>query len=82
MWNKPMELAGPQVTARGFEISAWTSGTMTPVQALRMWKNSPGHDNVMASLEMWADVEFIEMGCGIYQGGPGVGGFANWFVQR
>lgn len=82
MWKKAREFGGSRCTANSFEISAWTIGNMTAEGALKQWQKSSRHDAVATSSGMWKSVQFMEMGCGIYQGGPGVGGFANWFVAE
>lgn len=82
MWKKAREFGGKRCTANGFEISAWTSGKMTAEEALKQWQKSPGHDALATSSGMWTSVKFMEMGCGIFQGDHGVGGFANWFVNE
>lgn len=64
MWDKPRELTN--YPGNGYEISAWTSGEMTPSQALALWKNSSGHNNVIIGNGSWASL--TTMGIGIYDG--------------
>lgn len=52
MWNKPSELT--IYTGDGYENSANSSRVITPEVAFNLWKNSPGHEAVMASRGSWA----------------------------
>lgn len=52
MWDKPSELS----TYRhyGFEIAAGGAGyPITPKEAVKMWKDSPLHNDVMANQRYW-----------------------------
>lgn len=73
MWEKPSMYTC--YTGNGFENSAWTSsGSLSPTEALDMWKTSKGHNDVILNLDNWADSEFKAMGAGFG------GGFAHlWF---
>lgn len=77
MHNKPAEIAG--YSANGYEISAWTSGTMTGAGALNTWQNPPAgyepwHRDVIlnqataAGGSDWSDNTWSAIGIGIYGG--------------
>jgi uncharacterized protein YkwD len=52
MWDKPSELS--QYKHYGFEIAAGGAGyTITPQQAMQMWKNSPLHNDVLTNQGHW-----------------------------
>lgn len=82
MRSKAREFGGSSCKANGFEISAWTNGKMTAEKALWQWQQSPENNALATSSGTWKSVKFIEMGCGIHENDPGVGGFANWFVSE
>lgn len=63
MWNKPREITKGIYTGSGFEISAFSSPTLTPKQALDMWKSSPGHNDVIIGKGAWSAL--IVMGVAI-----------------
>ena len=70
MWSKPREITN--YTGNGYEISAKYSGMISPDTALNLWKNSPGHNQVMSTKGMWSDLK--TMGVSID------GGYAHvWF---
>ena len=68
MWNKPKELAG--YSGHGYEISAGdsTHPSITPAQALDLWKTSSGHNTVILNQGTWANFPWQAMGVGIYRG--------------
>jgi uncharacterized protein YkwD len=70
MWNKPGELTN--YTANGYEIAYWTNESLDPkafaAKALRIWKNSPGHNSVIINIRDWRKVEWKAMGVGYYKG--------------
>ena len=66
MWSKPQELTN--YPSAGYEIAAKTTGKMSPELALHLWKHSSGHNNVMANLKNWKDVEWKAIGIGIHKG--------------
>ena len=77
MWDKPRELTNYQ--GEGFEnMCGGTGFTMTPADALDMWKKSPGHNDVILNQgEMWSNLEWKAMG------GSVDGGFAVlWFGKE
>jgi len=55
MWSKPRELTS--YTGNGYEISSWYSGSITPEDALELWKNSSGHNAVMTTQGNWSDLK-------------------------
>jgi len=72
MWKKPMELTNYK--GYGFEISFSMSKsdnatyTVQAEEALRGWKNSPGHNDVVINQSIWKDEPWKSIGIGIYQG--------------
>lgn len=65
MWNKPRQITGNLYTSPGYENAAWTSGTITAAGALQMWKNSPGHNQVILNQGGWAGQTWRAMGVGV-----------------
>lgn len=55
MWSKPRELTS--YTGNGYEISSWYSGSITPEDALDLWKNSSGHNAVITTQGNWSDLK-------------------------
>lgn len=69
MWSKPREITN--YTGNGYEISA-SGRRISPETALDLWKDSSGHNQVMATQGMWSDLK--TMGVSID------GGYAHvWF---
>lgn len=69
MWSKPREITN--YTGNGYEISA-SGRRISPETALDLWKDSPGHNQVMDTQGMWSDLK--TMGVSID------GGYAHvWF---
>jgi uncharacterized protein YkwD len=67
MWNKPKELS--QYTGSGFEISTGSSSNkMNAQRALKSWKSSRLHNDVMINQGSWVDTTWNAVGIGIYQG--------------
>lgn len=54
MWSKPREITN--YTGNGYEISA-SGRRISPETALDLWKNSPGHNQVMSAQGMWSDLK-------------------------
>ncbi|MCS6823383.1 MAG: CAP domain-containing protein [Cytophagaceae bacterium] len=52
MWDKPKELTS--YTGNGYEISYYTTGQATAPDALKTWKNSPGHNSVIINSDIWS----------------------------
>jgi hypothetical protein len=65
MWRKPVEIAG--FRGNGYEIAAYTSGTMTPADAVEMWKSSPGHHAAMINDGTWAKSQWRSLGAAVSQ---------------
>ncbi len=51
MWNKPSELT--TYPGDGYEISHRHSAKATPGSAVKSWKSSPGHINVVLNKGIW-----------------------------
>lgn len=69
MWSKPREITN--YTGNGYEISA-SGRRISPETAIDLWKDSPGHNQVMATQGDWSDLK--TMGVSID------GGYAHvWF---
>jgi len=60
MWNKPLELSKWD-DRNGYEISAWSSGTITPSGAVDSWRGSSAHHNVILTQGSWTDLQTV--GC-------------------
>ena len=45
----------------GYEISAWSSGTITPSAAVDSWRGSSAHQNVILTQGSWTDLKTV--GC-------------------
>lgn len=66
MWSKPKELTS--YVANGYEIAAGGGGgEITPEVALKLWKNSQGHNDVIINGGIWKD-KWNAIGIGIYKG--------------
>lgn len=75
MWNKPKELTG--FPAKGYEVSAFSSGTIDPDSAVQIWQSSSGHNAVILNQGTWASRPWRSLGAAIY------GGFAvAWFAEE
>lgn len=68
MWNKPDQITNGVYSSHGYEISAWTSATMSSEQAFNLWRTSSGHDAVMRNTGGWSNITFNAMGIGIDDG--------------
>lgn len=66
MWDKPRELTA--YTGNGYENAAGGGGTISPTQALNLWKGSPGHNDVILNRGIWADQNWQALGAGIQNG--------------
>lgn len=77
MWDKPKELTN--YIGRGYEISCSVEDpyVMTPDKALKLWKSSPGHLQVIVNKGDWRQVKWNAMGIGMYKGYACV-----WFGQE
>ncbi len=75
MWDKPRELT--DYPGNGFENAAGGGGSLGPLEALELWKGSPGHNAVMLNEGTWADNTWRAVGAGVY------GGYAVlWFGEE
>ncbi len=66
MWDKPRELT--EYPGNGYENAAGGGGTLTPQQALDLWKGSPGHNAVILNEGTWANISWGALGAGMHQG--------------
>ncbi len=57
MWSKPAELTNYK--GYGFEIAAMSYGNISPDEALQMWKNSQGHNDVIIGRGNWAKLNVM-----------------------
>lgn len=70
MWDKPKELA--QYASPGYEIAA--SGTLGDKphldydQAMKAWRGSPAHENVILNKDIWKDRAWKAVGAAIAYG--------------
>lgn len=86
MWKKPSELT--KYNSSGFEVSFWSSHGADAHGALRGWRGSKSHDDIIAEKDAWAGVKWPAMGCGLYKGGAilevldGTGLFFERDVQK
>jgi uncharacterized protein YkwD len=62
MWNKPGQITNNVYTGNGYEIASM--GGSEAGDPLAMWKNSPGHNNVIIEGDGWG--EWNAMGVGYY----------------
>lgn len=65
MWDKPHEFSRGAYKADGFEIAAWTSGTMTADEAIAIWRGSDAHLDVLLNRGRWARRAWAAMGAAI-----------------
>lgn len=71
MWDKPRELTSYK--GDGFEIAYYTSdettaGKLLAQMALKGWKTSRGHNDIIINQGKWHDVDWKAMGIGVYKG--------------
>ncbi|MGE5425318.1 MAG: CAP domain-containing protein [Syntrophothermus sp.] len=70
MWAKPRELTSYK--SDGYEIAYWTNEVLFPdefaAKAIRGWKKSPPHNEVMVNLDQWKTISWKAMGVGVYKG--------------
>ena len=65
MWDKPKELSS--YDHPGYEISCVGSIPMSAVNALKTWKSSKSHNDVIVNLDIW-DQDWLAIGVGMHQG--------------
>lgn len=63
MWNKPKEISG--YGGSGYEIAYYTTATVLAEDALKGWKNSPAHHELIINKGIWEKVSWKAMGVGI-----------------
>ncbi|WP_375562229.1 CAP domain-containing protein [Bernardetia sp. OM2101] len=66
MWNKPREMTNYK--GNGYEISYGGGGSITAEGALKSWKSSAGHNNVIINKEIWKNSNWQSIGIAIYKG--------------
>ncbi len=70
MWVKPGELTNYHHT--GYEIAFWTDEPLSPLsfseEALKGWRKSTGHNEVIVNQGDWHDLEWNAMGVGYSNG--------------
>ncbi len=58
MWDKPRELT--HYKGNGYEIEC--DGAISPEEALKLWKNSAGHNSVIIETGVWKKTDWQSMG--------------------
>ncbi|CAD5374668.1 hypothetical protein RA210_U610001 [Rubrivivax sp. A210] len=77
MWTKPREISDGAYQGFGYEISYGSSGQVTPDDALRAWKRSQGHHEVIVNKGIWFNARWHAMGVAV------TGGYALvWFGKE
>jgi hypothetical protein len=66
MWNKPREMTNYK--GNGYEISYGGGSSITAEGALKGWKSSTGHNNVIINKDIWKNSNWQSIGIGIYKG--------------
>ncbi len=62
MWDKPREIGRGAYRGDGFEIVCWHSERMTTTIAMRCWRDSRAHQNVILNRREWRDIEWHALG--------------------
>ncbi len=62
MTSKPREITGWRYEGKAYEIAAWSSAEMAPEYALQLWKESPGHHDVIVNRGSWSAATWRSMG--------------------
>lgn len=77
MWKKPKEFNRSWKNGAGYEVSAWNGGGMSASSALRMWKKSPLHNDVLLNKgALWSPRKWTKLGAAF------VGNYGNaWFAE-
>lgn len=65
MWNKPKEITG--YIGNGYEIVMQQSVTVIAQDALKVWKSSPQHNNMILNRGIWSEITW--QGFGAVYGG-------------
>jgi hypothetical protein len=74
MWDKPAEIDNH--ASPGYEIAAFSSGSISPAQAVALWETSVPHRDVILNQGIWVNLTWNSLGCGI-QGNYAV----VWFTE-
>lgn len=64
MWSKPRELTSYK--GDGYEIAFYSSDSVEVNKALKSWKESSAHNDVISNRGMWARNSWNAIGIGIY----------------
>ncbi len=65
MWAKPRELTRGTYAGNGYEIAHGGGGRVTPEGALRGWRGSQGHHEVIINKGIWSTSKWQAMGVAI-----------------
>ena len=65
MWDKPREITQQRYNGNGYEIAAYSYRAMTAEDALEIWKESGGHQNVIINRGIWAESNWQAMGAAV-----------------
>ncbi len=65
MWDKPKELTSYQGT--GYEVACRGSNDITAEEALKSWKESPGHNAIIINQNVWKSSTWNAIGIGLYK---------------
>ncbi len=65
MWSKPREITGGAYSGNGYEIAHGGSSGVTPEGALRGWRGSQGHHEVIINNGIWTTSKWQAMGVAI-----------------
>ena len=65
MWAKPREITDGVYSGPGYEISSGSGGTVSPEDALRSWKTSQGHHEVIINKGIWSTARWRAMGVAV-----------------
>ena len=76
MWKKPKEFNRSWRNGNGYEVSVGGGGGMTASIALRQWKKSTLHNDVLVNQGMWSNSRWTKLGAAF------VGNNGNaWFAE-
>jgi hypothetical protein len=62
MYDKPREITRGAYRGDGIEIAAWSSRGITPEFALKLWRDSRAHDQVILEKGAWRGSDWQAMG--------------------
>ncbi|MEO5967870.1 MAG: hypothetical protein ABIP69_06390, partial [Ferruginibacter sp.] len=63
MWSKPRELT--DYKADGYEIAYYSSSSVDILNALKTWKESKGHNDVILNIGMWSRNDWNAIGIAV-----------------